>query len=298
MSDSYEGHGNRVRITSGSAAGCQGTIRTSFSSNARLWYGIELDEACGRNDGKDKDGEYRFRCAPMHGIYVQATATMPILHHDDRYGPDMMGRAGVEADDPAVALTGDLHHRPEVDLKDPIAPWGSSYTKAYEAGDWERAHETSKDLNSSWIRNLDDVEAMLLDKKTELIDLKHELQDAKIKGDWEEADQISKQMETVKEEVKDLRKARNAVAHEQDDVHTLEVDHRNANNNLQLEKDLKRVESEMAAADKQRRRPNFDAVRVTPVGGNSGRHGVYQTDLSVSHQERDVGDNYENVRTF
>lgn len=100
----------------------------------------------------------------------------------------------------------------------------------------------------------------------------------------QEADRISKQMETVKEEVKDLRKARNAVAHEQDDVHTLEasashphhplpalllctasqchmihegggtfiqldcdnmlpvfcqVDHRNANNNLQLEKDLK-----------------------------------------------------------
>lgn len=70
---------SRVRVTTGSAAGCQGTIRTSFSSNSRLWYGIELDEPRGRNDGKDKDGEYRFRCIDTEksSVYVSLRAGVP-----------------------------------------------------------------------------------------------------------------------------------------------------------------------------------------------------------------------------
>jgi len=279
-SDAYQAHSERVRIVSGRATGCIGTIRTAFNDGG-LWYGVELDEMEGLNDGRDKSGTYRFRCQPGFGLFLRQDAVRPLPHHDSRYGPDMLGRRGVEADDPAVALSSDLHHKQDGDMIAPIAPWGSSYTKAYTAGDWEAAHDTATEDNRSWVNRLDEAEATLLEKRTNYKDLTYELQSAKIDGDREEIERVSQGMVVAKKELHEAKKARDRVSHSRDDVEKLETDHRNQNINLQLAGDLRRVDAEMHTHERERRRPAFNAVSVKPKEG----HGVYETDISLASKE-------------
>jgi len=227
----------------------------------------------GLNDGRYRDGTYHFRCGAGHGIYLREDAFRPVLHHDSRHGAvDMLGRHGVEAEDPAE--TGSHVATRET----PAAPWGSSYTAAYQPGDWENAHATSTQETGSWSSKLDAVEAKLLARKQEVVELTAALQNTKISCEWEELHKIEGQLKAAKVGLARVKKERHQIAHQCDAPQPLEGDHRDQNRNLQMEADLKRIEREYEHSNQTYKKPAFETVKTKPLEG----HEAYHTDLSIT----------------
>lgn len=57
-----------------------GTIRfvghTAFS--AGKWFGVELDEPLGKNDGS-VNGKHYFNCKEKHGVFIRTSQARPLL---------------------------------------------------------------------------------------------------------------------------------------------------------------------------------------------------------------------------
>jgi len=225
----YVPKGTDVRVTKGTATGCYGTVQASvWLPSGHTYYGIELTEPMGLNDGRFKDGTPYFHCRPYHGMYLKLDSFEPAegeeeekkelmdpLHAErqqgyegDRkrftgYGPDRLGlrRHGAGVKDPALVPHPD-HKWTKV-----VGTMGNSFVEAYQPGDWHNMHAEASTESKQWAARTQELAHQLHAKEIELQDLEQELELTKIKHKWKDAGPLERQVAMYKSEVAQLNRA-------------------------------------------------------------------------------------------